>query len=63
MRRRYGADGSCRNGTDPMAERSLADAGWSGPVCGWRALFPPAQWLPVYRARWLPRDLIHDGDV
>jgi SulP family sulfate permease len=30
----------------------------SGPVRRWRALFPPAQWLPAYRAQWLPRDLI-----
>ncbi len=25
---------------------------------GWRAAFPPAEWLPTYRARWLPRDAI-----
>src|SRR6058998_2210375 len=28
------------------------------PVTGWRAAFPPAQWLPAYRAEWLPRDAI-----
>ena len=28
------------------------------PVRGWRAAFPPAQWLPAYRASWLPRDAI-----
>ena len=41
-----------------MAERSVAGDGWSGPVSRWRALFPPAQWLPAYQAQWLPRDLI-----
>lgn len=25
---------------------------------GWRAAFPPAEWLPAYRAQWLPRDAI-----
>ena len=29
-----------------------------GPVRRWRALFPPAQWLPAYQLQWLPRDLI-----
>ena len=28
------------------------------PVRGWRAAFPPAQWLAAYRARWLPRDAV-----
>ena len=41
-----------------MAERSMADDMVPGPVSRWRALFPPAQWLPAYRAEWLPRDLI-----
>ena len=27
-------------------------------VRGWRAAFPPAQWLPAYRAAWLPSDAI-----
>ena len=27
-------------------------------VSQWRALFPPAQWLPAYQAQWLPRALI-----
>lgn len=30
----------------------------AAPVRGWRAAFPPAQWLPAYRAGWLPRDAI-----
>jgi high affinity sulfate transporter 1 len=28
------------------------------PVRGWRAAFPPAQWLATYRAAWLPHDAI-----
>ncbi|CAB3801068.1 putative sulfate transporter [Paraburkholderia ultramafica] len=28
------------------------------PVAGWRAVFPPAQWLPAYQAKWLTRDSI-----
>jgi high affinity sulfate transporter 1 len=28
------------------------------PVTGWRAVFPPAQWLPTYRSQWLARDTI-----
>lgn len=28
------------------------------PVRGWRAAFPPAQWLAAYRLQWLPRDAI-----
>jgi high affinity sulfate transporter 1 len=28
------------------------------PETGWRAAFPPAQWLPAYQAAWLPRDAV-----
>jgi high affinity sulfate transporter 1 len=28
------------------------------PAAGWRALFPPAQWLAGYQSRWLKADLI-----
>jgi high affinity sulfate transporter 1 len=28
------------------------------PVTGWRAAFPPAQWLPSYQAGWLARDAV-----
>ena len=28
------------------------------PVRGWRAAFPPAQWLPTYRPQWLARDAV-----
>jgi sulfate permease, SulP family len=42
--------------TDETASASrLASA---APVRGWRAVFPPAQWLVTYQAQWLPRDAI-----
>ena len=41
-----------------MAARFTAGDVLPGPVSRWRGLFPPAQWLPAYRAQWLPRDLI-----
>src|SRR5215471_17554046 len=41
-----------------MAESSMAGGVLQGPVSWWRTLFPPAQWLPAYRAQWLSRDLI-----
>ena len=30
----------------------------NAPVRGWRAAFPPAQWLPSYRPQWLQHDAI-----
>src|SRR4051794_30226888 len=27
-------------------------------IRGWRGVFPPARWLPQYRAEWLPSDLV-----
>lgn len=33
----------------------LADG---GPVRGWRAVFPPAQWLAAYRPQWVTQDAI-----
>jgi high affinity sulfate transporter 1 len=27
-------------------------------VSGWRAAFPPAQWVPAYEAKWLPKDAV-----
>jgi SulP family sulfate permease len=33
---------------------SMSDA----PAHGWRAAFPPAQWLPTYRSQWLGHDAI-----
>jgi SulP family sulfate permease len=38
--------------TSPAAVASVA------PVSGWRAAFPPAQWLASYQAQWLPKDAI-----
>jgi sulfate permease, SulP family len=57
-RRRCRADGSCQKGTETMAENSIAGNVLPGSVSRWRALFPPAQWLPAYQVQWLPRDLI-----
>jgi MFS superfamily sulfate permease-like transporter len=28
------------------------------PVTGWRAAFPPAQWLASYQGKWLARDAV-----
>src|SRR5512135_167601 len=28
------------------------------PTSGWRAAFPPAQWLPTYRPQWLAHDAV-----
>jgi len=30
----------------------------TSPVRGWRAAFPPAQWLPAYRPQWLAKDAV-----
>jgi high affinity sulfate transporter 1 len=30
----------------------------TAPVRGWRAVFPPLQWLPTYRPQWLGHDAI-----
>src|SRR5262245_53465455 len=57
-RRRYEAASSCQKGTDAMVESCTADDVVPGAVSRWRALFPPAQWLPTYRAAWLPHDLL-----
>ena len=34
------------------------DVAGGAQVRGWRSAFPPAQWLPAYRAAWLPNDAI-----
>ncbi len=36
---------------------AVREAG-GAPVRGWRAVFPPAQWLSSYQASWLPHDAI-----
>jgi high affinity sulfate transporter 1 len=38
--------------------RSGGELGRGAPLRGWRAAFPPAQWLPTYRPQWLARDAI-----
>src|SRR5262249_32436742 len=38
----------------PEADMTPPDSGDGGR----RTLFPPAQWLPRYRAAWLPRDVL-----
>jgi high affinity sulfate transporter 1 len=38
--------------------RSAGELAGGGPVSGWRAAFPPAQWLPSYRPQWLAQDAI-----
>lgn len=42
--------------TDPP--RSKRESTNPTPVAGWRAVFPPARWLPAYQATWLKRDAI-----
>lgn len=37
---------------------SVRSASSSGNNAGWKALFPPAQWLPAYEARWLGADVV-----
>ena len=37
---------------------SAGEPAGAGPVRGWRAVFPPAQWLAAYRPQWLAHDAI-----
>jgi SulP family sulfate permease len=43
-----------------MTDEAGAATGIAGgaQVRGWRAAFPPVQWLPAYRSAWLPGDAI-----
>ena len=43
-----------------MTDQTAPATGIAGGarVGGWRSAFPPAQWLPAYRAAWLPNDAI-----
>ncbi|KXU83025.1 DNA repair protein [Paraburkholderia monticola] len=41
---------------NPSGVPGLATA--APPVRGWRAVFPPAQWLRSYRPRWLVKDAV-----
>jgi SulP family sulfate permease len=38
--------------------RPASDVAVKAPIRGWRAAFPPAQWLAEYRAQWLAHDAI-----
>ena len=38
--------------------RPASDLAGKAPVRGWRAAFPPAQWLAAYRPQWLAHDAI-----
>jgi high affinity sulfate transporter 1 len=38
--------------------RSGGNLARAAPVHGWRAAFPPAQWLPTYRPQWLVHDAV-----
>ncbi len=40
------------------AAQSTGEVALAAPVRGWRAMFPPAQWLRTYRAQWLSHDAI-----
>src|ERR1043166_1811711 len=46
--------GNVLNEAAQPAGNSMPDA----PARGWRAAFPPAQWLPIYRPQWLGPDAI-----
>ncbi|MDH4556716.1 sulfate permease [Pseudomonas sp. BN417] len=47
------SDGPVTDSATPSANLAA-----SAPVRGWRAAFPPAEWLPAYRAQWLRNDAI-----
>jgi high affinity sulfate transporter 1 len=48
------------SGDDPMTDETRSASELSGRTSprGWRAAFPPAQWLAAYRPRWLANDAI-----
>ena len=43
--------------TMPMSSAPANSGNTDAPV-GWKAFFPPAQWLPTYERRWLGADLV-----
>jgi high affinity sulfate transporter 1 len=47
-------------GDEPVTEeiRSGTERVGGAPLRGWRAAFPPAQWIPTYRPQWLRHDAI-----
>jgi high affinity sulfate transporter 1 len=38
--------------------RPARNLAFEAPIRGWRAAFPPAQWVPTYRPQWLAKDAI-----
>ncbi|WP_300456229.1 SulP family inorganic anion transporter [Accumulibacter sp.] len=44
--------------SDTEEARSASALRCEAPVAGWRALFPPAQWLAAYRPQWLANDAV-----
>jgi len=42
----------------PELIRSAGKFAGGGPVQGWRAAFPPAQWLATYQPQWVTQDAI-----
>ncbi|MDN0073641.1 sulfate permease [Crenobacter sp. SG2303] len=38
--------------------RPASEVAKTAPVTGWRAIFPPVQWLATYQLRWLRHDVI-----
>jgi high affinity sulfate transporter 1 len=42
----------------PMSSAPAASAASLDAPGGWKAFFPPAQWLPTYQRRWLGADLV-----
>jgi SulP family sulfate permease len=45
-------------GDAPQASVAQASPSAGGETAGWKALFPPARWLPAYEAGWLGPDLM-----
>ena len=45
-------------GATPEPVRPTPAPARETPVGGWRAIFPPAQWLAAYQTKWLANDAI-----
>src|SRR5262247_4739225 len=43
-----------------MSDKTLSVTAANGeePISGWRAIFPPVQWLAAYRPQWLTGDMV-----
>lgn len=44
--------------TELKADSTNATASGRPKVNGWKAVFPPAQWVPTYEGRWLKDNLL-----